>query len=175
MINSEIVKLFIEKALKDLDGDWVIIGGTVLSLLGIEERVTIDIDFISISRTNSNLQTIKLMELAETIGLPIETINQSGEFYLHKIPDFIENLVLLAESKRCKIYRPNAYLFFSLKLARMSETDINDCLLFMKYRKPEIKEHKKEILYFIKSRSKSLNLDKKKRLKGLISRLEKIN
>jgi hypothetical protein len=48
MINSKIIKKFISKALTKLDGEWLIKGVTVLSLLGIDERVTMDIDMVSI-------------------------------------------------------------------------------------------------------------------------------
>ena len=43
--------------LRNLEGEWVIIGGTVLSLLGIDERVTMDIDMVAINNKQSNNKT----------------------------------------------------------------------------------------------------------------------
>jgi hypothetical protein len=167
MINSKIIKIFIQKALDELEGNWVIIGGTVLTLLGIEDRVTVDIDMISLSPKNSNEKTLKLMEIAELIGLPVETINQSGEYYLHKIPDFKKELVLFAESKKCKIYRPNAYLFFYLKISRLTETDCSDCSSFVKKNRIEVLKYKNKILKLINIFYKNANSEKKKRLNAL--------
>lgn len=174
MINHSIVNKFIKKALENLNGDWVIIGGTVLSLLGIEDRVTVDIDLISLRNNHSNAQTIKLMEIADSLGLPVETVNQSGEFYLKKIPNFMDHLELFAESRKCKIYRPNAYLFFELKLARMTETDILDCIKFMKYKEAETLSHKAKILSLIKDISKSVNSEKRERLMSLQDKIRNL-
>ena len=105
MINSKLMKKFIAKVLTNLEGEWVIIGGTVLTLLGIDERVTMDIDMVAINNKQSNSQSIKLMEIAESLGLPVEAINQAGEYFLSKVDGFQDHLILFAESKKCKIYR----------------------------------------------------------------------
>ena len=164
MINSKLMKKFIAKALTNLEGNWVIIGGTVLALMGIDERVTMDIDMIGINLKNSNSQSIKLMEIAEGLGLPVESINQTGEYFLSKIDHYEDHLVLFAESKNCKIYRSNAYLFIKLKLARLSETDISDCISFVKHNHAEATNNKVEINKLIKSALKSCSEDKEKKL-----------
>jgi hypothetical protein len=155
---------FIAKVLSQLEGDWVILGGTVLCLLGIDERVTMDIDMVAINNKQTNSQSIKLMEIAESLGLPVEAINQAGEYFLSKVDDFQDHLILFAESKRCKIYRPDTYLFLKLKLARSSETDISDCIAFLRHNLKESGNSKKEIHKILKQFMKTAPPDKQKRL-----------
>ncbi len=164
MINSKLMKKFIAKVLTNLEGEWVIIGGTVLTLLGIDERVTMDIDMVAINNKQSNSQSIKLMEIAESLGLPVEAINQAGEYFLSKVDGFQDHLILFAESKKCKIYRPDAYLFLKLKLARSSETDIRDCMAFLRHNQEEARTLKKEISKLFKQFMKSAPVEKQKLL-----------
>ena len=164
MINSKLMKKFIAKVLTNLEGEWVIIGGTVLSLLGIDERVTMDIDMVAINNKQSNSQSIKLMEIAESLGLPVEAINQAGEYFLSKVDGFQDHLILFAESRKCKIYRPDAYLFLKLKLARSSETDIRDCMAFLRHNQEEARTFKKEISKLLKQFMKSAPAEKQKLL-----------
>ena len=155
---------FIAKVLTKLEGEWVIIGGTVLTLLGIDERVTMDIDMVLINNKTSNAQSIKLMEIAEGLGLPVEAINQAGEYFLSKVDGYQDHLVLFAESKKCKIYRPDAFLFLKLKLSRASETDLSDCLAFLKHNEGEARALKKELLKLIKNAIKSAPAEKQRKL-----------
>ncbi len=164
MINSKLMKKFIAKVLTNLEGEWVIIGGTVLSLLGIDERVTMDIDMVAINNKQSNSQSIKLMEIAESLGLPVEAINQAGEYFLSKVDGFQDHLILFAESRKCKIYRPDAYLFLKLKLARSSETDLRDCMAFLRHNQEEARTFKKEISKLLKQFMKSAPAEKQKLL-----------
>jgi hypothetical protein len=84
-ISQEILRRFVSAAADQLHGTWVIIGGSVLNLLNIAARQTEDIDLAG-PATSTQAETFKLMELAESFGLPIEVINQAGAFFLHKIP-----------------------------------------------------------------------------------------
>ncbi|MFM8316166.1 MAG: hypothetical protein ACKOA8_17945 [Deltaproteobacteria bacterium] len=68
-INSKTTQRFCELAAKELKGDWVILGGSVMVLLGVKERFTVD------------------------IGLAPEAINQAGAFFLNRIPNWKDNLV----------------------------------------------------------------------------------
>ena len=164
MINSKLMKKFIAKVLTNLEGEWVIIGGTVLSLLGIDERVTMDIDMVAINNKQSNSQSIKLMEIAESLGLPVEAINQAGEYFLSKVDGFQDHLILFDQSKKCKIYRPDAYLFLKLKLARSSETDLRDCMAFLRHNQEEARTFKKEISKLLKQFMKAAPAEKQKLL-----------
>jgi hypothetical protein len=77
--------------------------------------------------------TLKLMEIAEDLGLPVETINQAGGYFLSKIPGYRKSLVLLHTGPQARIYRPDALLYVLLKLPRLSESDLGDCLRFLDY------------------------------------------
>lgn len=172
MINTELMEKFVKKSLTKLEGEWVIIGGTVLTLLGIDERVTTDIDLVPISFNDVNSQNLKLFEIAESLGLPVESINQAGEYFLSKIPDYKDHLILIDESKKCKLFRPDTYLFLKLKLARMSETDLLDCIAFVKFTKKEVNLFQKETERLVKDSLKKAPADKKDKILKIISLLD---
>ena len=163
-IDSATMKKFIEIAAHQLEGEWVVIGGTVLPLMNIDLRVTVDIDLVNLDAKNSNLNSLKLMEIAESMGLPVETINQSGAYFLSKIEDAQEHLVLFKESKKCKIYRPDVYLFLKLKLTRLSQSDFEDCVAFVKKNPDEVEKFKKQISALFKSSLKNTSPEKRERL-----------
>ena len=85
VINTKISKKFLELAAKELKGDWVVMGGTVMVLMGVNERFTVDIDLAG-PKTATQADTLKLMTIAEKIGLAPEAINQAGAFFLNRIP-----------------------------------------------------------------------------------------
>jgi hypothetical protein len=160
--------LFLEKAAAKLSGEWIIIDGTVLPLTGIDHRVTVDIDIINLNFESSNKDSLKLMEIAEELKLPVESINQAGAYYLAKIENVLDHLILLKESKKCKIYRPDAFLFLKLKLERLSETDMEDCIEFLKKHAQEYAIHKLQISKLITQRSKTATPEIKLRLIRLV-------
>jgi hypothetical protein len=169
MINVKLMEKFLTKASLKLNGDWIIIGGTVLPLLGIDYRVTVDIDIINLNFSSSNNDSLILMELACELKLPIESINQAGAYYLSKVKDVHEHLVLLKKSKTCNIYRPDAYLFIKLKIERFSETDYLDCLQFIKNNRSEFELYKNEIIKLIQKKSKVVNHEMSERLNLLVN------
>jgi hypothetical protein len=168
MINTKLMEMFLEKAVGKLSGEWIVIGGTVLPLMGIDHRVTVDIDIINLSFESSNNDSLKLMNIAQELKLPIESINQAGAYYLSKIENVNEHLVILRQSKKCKIYRPDAYLFIRLKIERFSETDLSDCLTFIKKNEEEYLLHKKEIIRLIQTKIKTARIEVQKRLALLL-------
>ena len=173
MINSKLMNKFLKKALNSLDGDWIIIGGTLLPMMGIDHRVTIDIDIINLDFKSSTNETIQLMEIAESLKLPIESINQAGAYFLSKIDNLKEHLVLLDKSKKCRIYRPDAYLYIRLKIARMSESDLSDCLIFIKNNIEEYLLMKADVLKIVKGQLKQANPEQQTRLAELLEFLNK--
>lgn len=128
MINANIAKAFIEKASDRLSGDWIIIGGTVLYLLGIEERVTMDIDIAPPSKASQ-------MEMAQELGLPIEAINQTGAFFLHRLAGWENSIIEVRAGKTSRFYRPDVNLFIKLKAGRLTEQDLEDCKNFIRWAK----------------------------------------
>ena len=130
-LNQALLKKFLTLAGERLTGKWVLVGGTVLPALGAEYRSTVDIDFVGLP-LDSPRETLALMQIAEDLGLPIESVNQAAAYFVSKIPDFDASLVLLHKGKNAVIYRPSLELFIRLKLARLSETDLTDCLEFLR-------------------------------------------
>ncbi len=137
-ITIKLVDRFVDLVLKELEGDWVIIGGVVPYLLGSSERPTLDIDIAGPDEA-TQADTLKLMDIAQTLGLPVESINQAASFFLKKIPGWQKQLVLIRSNQHCKVYRPNIELYFTLKLQRASESDIADLMIVWKLEKDKAK------------------------------------
>ena len=117
---------FVRLAGDRLTGDWVVMGGIVLPLLGVEHRVTVDIDLAGPADA-TNAETFALMEIAERLGLAPESINQAGAHFLHRVRGWQDDLVLLHQGRRARLHRPGVTLFVLLKLSRLSESDLADC------------------------------------------------
>ena len=132
-MNLKVLSKLINQVADQIDGDWVVIGGMVLPLLGDEYRVTVDVDLVSTEEKASQERTLQLMQIAQDAGLPIETINSAGGFFLYRIKGWKNDLVLLKKGKRGRIFRPNATLYLILKIGRMSETDLEDCKKMIRF------------------------------------------
>lgn len=131
-MDSAILQRFLKLASSRLRGKWVVMGGTVLPLLGIEYRVTNDIDLAG-PRTASQEDTLILMGIAEELHLPVEAINQAGAFFLFKIPDWESHLIEVFRGKSATFFRPDTTLFCLLKIPRLSESDFDDCVQMLKF------------------------------------------
>lgn len=131
-LNREALSTFLALALQRLEGDWILIGGAVLPLLGIDYRTTVDIDIVGPPGATQE-QTLVLMAIAEELGLPVETINQAGAYFLRRQEGVGEQLLPLARSAKTTIFRPTATLYVLLKLSRLTETDLEDCQRMLAY------------------------------------------
>jgi hypothetical protein len=125
-IDRELVHRFVVLAADSLQGDWVVMGGAVLPLLGVESRVTWDIDVAGPPEAKMD-QALVLMEIAERLGLPVEAINQAGAYFLRRVEGWRESLVKVHIGKSATILRPDATLFVLLKIDRLTESDLADC------------------------------------------------
>lgn len=132
MISQQNYDLFVKKILEKIDCDWLIIGGSLLILLKASERATTDIDICPIEEL-TNERRLQLMDVAQQSGLPIEAINPAADFFLRQIPNWKESLVLYKTGKNGNLYRPSLELYFKLKLNRASDSDISDCISFLKW------------------------------------------
>ena len=130
-INKKLLTRFVKMAGDRLKGRWVIIGGAVLPLVGVHQRVTVDIGIVGPPDAGQE-QTLVLMQISESLGLPVEAINQAGAIFLHKIEAWERNLVVVHRGKSAAIHRPDATLFILLKLPRFTESDLADCLEMLK-------------------------------------------
>lgn len=131
-LDRPLLERFVRQAADTVSGDWVVVGGTVLPLLGAGERATYDIDLVPVADASQS-DVIRLMEIAEGLGLPVESVNQAGSFFLHRVAGFEEHLVLLHEGSKARILRPDPTLYVSLKVGRLSESDLEDCRAFIAF------------------------------------------
>ena len=132
VLNQQTLQSFVELAGDRLTGDWVIIGGCVLHLLGLGKRITFDIDVAGPGESGMD-QTILLMEIAEELGLPVESINQAGWFFLRRIEGWAKEIVVIHRGQTATFHVPNATLFLLLKLERLTESDLSDCLQIIEH------------------------------------------
>ena len=165
---------FFEAADVKLQGEFVLLGGSVLQVLGISDRVTLDIDLAHRERSQAGRFQLELMEIAEQLDLPIEAINQAGAFFLYRIPGWNKCLVNLFEGKNCTFFRPNINLYLRLKAARMSETDLDDCRQMLTYaKKQEESLAKKPLVDHLEHlRQRTENLHHRSRLDKLIESID---
>lgn len=132
MISSEQYQKFLKNVVNNLEGDWVLIGGSLLYVLGASQRVTSDIDLCPIHEL-TNEKRLALMDLALKSGLSIESINPAADFFLNQIPNWKQSLVLVEQGEKGALFRPSLELYFQLKLSRATTTDIQDCISFLNW------------------------------------------
>lgn len=125
-LDAATLQRFLALAGDRLTGSWVVIGGCVLPLLGIEHRVTYDIDVAGPDEADMRQMRI-LLEIAEKLGLPMHAINHTGSFLLHEGGGWQRHNVELHRGSSATLHVPDATLFLLLKLRRLSESDLGDC------------------------------------------------
>lgn len=131
-LDSKLMKKVLIEAGKKLKGNWLLMGGTLLPAVGLDIRSTVDIDLVSLDKELGD-QTLSLMEIAESLGLSVETINSAAAFFFKKIGARKEDLILLHQGKSAIIYRPSLALYWKLKVGRLTESDLLDCQHYFHY------------------------------------------
>ena len=123
---------FVERAAARLRGDWVLLDGAVLPLLGLEIRVTLDIDVAGPDGA-TQADVVTLLEIAVECGLPPEAVNTAGAFFLRALPGWRDDLVVVRRGEHGRILRPGTTLFVRTKLDRLSTADLADCLALLRH------------------------------------------
>jgi hypothetical protein len=123
------IEQVLDAACERLSGDFVLVGGALVAVWLEPRRVTEDIDLVGVSGSAS--ERFALMELAEGLGLPIEAVNSAADFFLFRIDGWLDQLELLRSGRKAKIFRPSPTLFLLLKIGRLSEQDLDDCLALL--------------------------------------------
>lgn len=118
--------MLLELAGRQLDGDWLLIGGAAAATWFAPTRTTEDLDIIGLG--GSQEERFALMTLAAAAAIPIEAVNSAADFFVRRIDGWRDELVVLHRGPRATIHRPSATLFLLLKINRLSETDLEDCL-----------------------------------------------
>jgi hypothetical protein len=162
---------FLELASDRLEGDWVLLGGTLLPALGHNVRATVDIDVVSLSSERRQSQSLALMKIVEDLGLPVEAINGAAEYFLLKQADFLNELVLLQSGKKGRILRPNTFLYLRLKMQRMTESDLMDCQALLRLEKNSLTEAQHSTLQRLLQAEILKKDSRKKRLQSLLGLL----
>ncbi len=124
-LSKERIQQLVEAAGEQLTGDWVLVGGALAALWFAADRVTVDVDLISLPDRPE--RRYEIMDFALAQGLPLEAVNSAADFFLRRIPGWADDLEL-HEGTRARILRPTPALFLILKCGRMSEADLSDCL-----------------------------------------------
>lgn len=108
-----------------LNGEWLLVGGALVSIWVEPRRVTQDIDLIGL--TGAPNERLDLMDAVFALGLPIEAVNSAADYFVHRIPGWRDEIEILRRYSRCVFYRPTPTLFVLLKMGRLSEQDLRDC------------------------------------------------
>lgn len=120
------IQALLQTAGDRLEGEWLLIGGAAAAAWFAPSRTTEDIDLISLAGTQE--ARLSLMELAADCSVPIEAVNSAADFFVRRVDGWRDHLVELMRGSTAIIYRPSATLFLLLKLERLSEADLGDCL-----------------------------------------------
>lgn len=167
-ITPALLRKFVDLASRRLTGDWLIMGGTVLPLLGVDQRVTVDIDCVAGAGGATQDQMLKLMEIAVELGLPVETINSAGAHFLGKIAGHRSHWIELKKGPKATLYRPDLILFLQLKTARMSESDLEDCLAFLKWDQAQDLKQARQLVQRA-AKASGLSSERKDRFRRLLA------
>jgi hypothetical protein len=125
------IAALLDSAGRELRGAWLLIGGAAAASWFSPSRTTEDLDLIGLGGTQG--ERFAVMQLAEGAGLPVEAVNSAADFFVRKIADWRDHLVELHRGPSALIYRPDATLFLLLKIGRLSETDLEDCLALLEH------------------------------------------
>lgn len=130
-LDCERIERLLSAATAQLEGDWLLVGGALVSIWLEPRRVTEDVDLIGLAGTAA--ERMALMELAESQGLPVEAVNSAADFFVRRIPGWRNEIRLLRSGASARIHRPTPTLFLLLKIGRLSEQDLGDCMLLRTY------------------------------------------
>jgi len=75
--------LIVQAVADRLSGDWLLVGGGLVSLWLKPRRVTEDVDMVAID--GSGADRFALLGLAVDLGLPVEALNSAADFFVHRI------------------------------------------------------------------------------------------
>ncbi len=125
-LDRDHIKLLLRRAADTLSGDWILIGGALAAVWFASDRTTEDIDLIPLGEDGGRRH--ELMGFALSQGLPVEAVNSAADFFLRRIEGFEKELQLWHAGARARIFRPSPTLFLLLKIGRMGEADLADCL-----------------------------------------------
>jgi len=116
----------VEAVAERLPGDWLLIGGALAALWLEPRRTTEDVDLIGLGGTIE--ERLSLMRLAGELGLPVEALNSAADFFVRRIDGWRDELEPFRTGTAGRIHRPTVTLFVLLKIERLTDHDLADCL-----------------------------------------------
>jgi hypothetical protein len=112
-----------------LDGEWLLVGGSLVALWIDARRTTEDVDLVPVRGGND--ARMALLGLAADLKLPVEALNSAADFFVERIPRWTDEIAILRKGSRGTVYRPSPTLFVLLKIRRLSEEDLADCVAML--------------------------------------------
>lgn len=128
---EEVVTAIVDR----LEGEWLIVGGALVALWLTPRRVTEDIDVVGLRGIPE--ERIALLELADELGLPIEAVNSAADFFVRRVDRWRDEIEVFRRGKKGVLFRPSTTLFLLLKIGRLSEQDLSDCVALLRRCKRE--------------------------------------
>jgi len=170
-LTRQTLQRFLALATDRLEGQWVLVGGALIPLLGGTDRITYDIDLVG-PRDATQSHALLLMEIADELGLPIESINQAAAYFLYRIPGFEKELLPLCQGKLGRVMRPTPALYVELKLGRFTESDLADCLFYVGYARRHAEPLDTARMRRAAARQEGKSSEMRKRTRKLLEMLE---
>jgi hypothetical protein len=109
-----------------LTGEWLLLGGALVALWVQPRRVTEDIDVVGLD--TEGRPRLALLQLAHDLGLPVEALNSAADFFVSRVEGWRDEVEPFRKGAAGTVLRPTPTLFVLLKVERLSETDLADCL-----------------------------------------------
>jgi hypothetical protein len=125
------IDAIIDAAADSLEGEWLLVGGAAAAAWFLPERVTEDVDLVSLR--GAQRDRLALLTLAERLGLSPEAFNSAADFFVHRIRGWTQEMEPLRQGRGARIHRPTVTLFLLLKLVRLSEVDLQDCVTLLRF------------------------------------------
>jgi hypothetical protein len=126
-LDRERIQRIVHEIGEKLEGDWLLVGGALVALWLEPGRTTEDVDLVGIRHDEGDAR-LALLGLADDLGLPVEALNSAADYFVQRIPNWEEKIELLHGGSMGRIFRPSPTLFLLLKVRRLSEQDLSDCL-----------------------------------------------
>lgn len=125
-LEKQRIEAIVDAIAERLDGEWLLIGGALVALWLDDRRTTEDVDIIGLRGLPE--ERYALLQLADDLGLPIESVNSAADFFVRRIDGWRDELRVLKRGSRSTVHRPTTTLFVLLKQRRLSARDLADCL-----------------------------------------------
>ena len=111
-----------------LGGDWLLTGGALVRLSFDASRGTEDVDLARMGHPHLSGDALlnQFYQWLIARGHGPEWVNTAVEPFLHEVPQWREETVVLKVGSKGKLFRPNLTLFTYLKIRRGTEIDLED-------------------------------------------------